>query len=225
VIAPEITSSRNSGLNSTVRGYVAAPQIGQLRSELVELDFRPLRREDFHHLRAWFGADHVRPWWGEPSDLSSIEHRYGPVADEQDPTEVFVVHRDGEAIAMVQRYLIDENPEWKRALAAADAPEPAAGIDYLIGVGHLTGRGIGPKLIGQVVADTWPRYPAIAAVVVAVDQRNRRSWRALEKAGFQRTWAGTLDSDDPSDQGPSFVYVLLRSSRAATASDRQSPEG
>jgi aminoglycoside 6'-N-acetyltransferase len=223
VIAPEITSPRNSGLNSTARGYVAAAQMGQLPSGLVELDFRPLRREDFHHLQAWFGADHVGPWWGEPSDLPSIEHRYGPVADDQDPTEVFVVHRDGEAIAMVQRYLIDENPEWKRALAAAGAPEPAAGIDYLIGVDHLTGRGIGPKLIGQLVEDTWPRYPAIAAVVVAVDQRNR-SWRALEKAGFRRTCAGTLDSDDPSDQGPSYVYVLLRPSRAATVSDGQSPE-
>jgi RimJ/RimL family protein N-acetyltransferase len=45
------------------------------------------------------------------------------------------------------------------------------------------------------------------SVVTSVDQANRRSWRALEKIGFQRVWAGVLDSDDPSDKGPTFVYV------------------
>lgn len=43
--------------------------------------------------------------------------------------------------------------------------------------------------------------------VVAVQQANRRSWRALEKAGFERTWAGTIECDDSCDAGPNFVYV------------------
>jgi aminoglycoside 6'-N-acetyltransferase len=185
---------------------------GQIPSTTVELDYRPLQREDFPCLQAWLAAPHVKEWWLEPSDLGSIEHRYGPVIDSVDPTEVFVVWLRGDAIGLVQRYLLDENPEWKRALAPARVPEPAAGIDYLIGVQQLTGQGLGPAMISAFVGDTWQRYPEVVAVAVAVDQRNRPSWRALEKTGFHRTWAGVLDSEDPSDRDPSFLYVLPRPS-------------
>jgi aminoglycoside 6'-N-acetyltransferase len=41
-------------------------------------------------------------------------------------------------------------------------------------------------------------------------QENVASWRALEKAGFERIFAGPLESDDPSDSGPAFVYALRR---------------
>ncbi len=47
-------------------------------------------------------------------------------------------------------------------------------------------------------------------MAVAVQQDNRRSWRALEKAGYSRVFAGMIESDDPSDAGPSYLYVRLR---------------
>jgi aminoglycoside 6'-N-acetyltransferase len=176
----------------------------------VEFRFLPLRREDFPLLSEWFAKEHVTRFWGEPSDLSSIEAQYGPSVDGRDPTELFIVHMGDERIGMIQRYRIDDNPEWKQSLAVAGSPEAAAGIDYLIGEERLTGRGVGPEMISHFVEDTWRRYPDIAAITVAVQQQNRRSWRALEKAGFERTWAGTIESDDPSDEGPSYVYVLAR---------------
>jgi aminoglycoside 6'-N-acetyltransferase len=183
---------------------------GALSFWRVEFRFLPLRREDFPLLSEWFAREHVSRFWGEPSDLSSIEAQYGPSVDCRDPTELFIVHLGGEPIGMIQRYRIDDNPEWKRSLAAAGIPEASAGIDYLIGEEQLTGRGIGPEMISSFVHDTWARYPEVQAIAVALQQRNRRSWRALEKAGFRRTWAGTLESDDPSDEGPSYVYVLPR---------------
>ncbi len=70
-----------------------------------------------------------------------------------------------------------------------------------------TGMGLGPQIIDAFVGSTWQRYPGASEIVVAVQQANRRSGRALEKAGFERTWSGNLESDDPSDAGPSFVYV------------------
>ena len=164
----------------------------------------------FRRLSEWFAKEHVAPWWGEAHDLSSIEARYGPSVDSRDPTEVFIASQGEESIGLIQRYLIDENPEWKRSLAVADIPEAAAGIDYLIGAERLIGRGIGSAMISRFVEDTWRRYPEVTAVAVAVQQRNRRSWRALERAGFRRTWAGTLESEDPSDEGPSYVYVRHR---------------
>ena len=64
-------------------------------------------------------------------------------------------------------------------------------------------------MIAALVADCWATLPDIEAVVVDVLEENRASWRALERAGFHRVWAGTLDSDDPSDQGPCFLYLGL----------------
>ncbi len=46
--------------------------------------------------------------------------------------------------------------------------------------------------------------------MVDVDPANRRSWRALERLGFERVWEGDLDAEDPADAGPAVVYVLAR---------------
>ena len=176
------------------------------------MEFVPLRRADFPLLGEWLSAPHVEPWWREPYDQASIEARYGPCIDGTDPTEVFVIHRDGDPIGLVQRYLIDDNPAWKKALAAASAPEPGVGIDFLIGDEALIGHGIGPMTIGRFLEDTWLRYPASAAVIVAVDQTEPALVARPREVRFRRSWSGTLDSDDPSDQGPCYVYVLLRRS-------------
>jgi aminoglycoside 6'-N-acetyltransferase len=173
------------------------------------MQFRPLKREDFPLLSDWFSRPHVEPWWREPSDIASIEDNYGPSVDGLDPTELFVIELGGSPIGFAQRYLLDDNPSWKTSLAPAVAGE-GAGIDYLIGDEALTGNGLGPEMIGAFVGSTWDRYPGVAEIVVAVQQGNRRSWRALEKAGFERIWAGTLEPEDPSDAGPNFVYVRRR---------------
>lgn len=104
------------------------------------------------------------------------------------------------------------NPGYERALEPSGAPRPAAGIDYLIGEPDLTGRGLGPSMIAQGAADAWTAYPEIVAIVVVVQVDNRPSLRALEKAGYRRVWSGIVDSGDPSDDGPSHVYLLDRPS-------------
>jgi len=186
------------------RGRVPLPMIP------APIAFRPLTRSDFGTLSRWFSAPHVQPWWREPADLDAIEARYGPPVDGKDPTEVFVVERSGRPIGLIQRYRFADNRAWQSAMSVAGTPHNAAGIDYLIGSNDLIGIGLGPQAIGRFVEETWPRYPDIAAIVVNVDVENRRSWRALEKVGFQRAWTGELDSDDPSDAGMNHVYVLRR---------------
>jgi RimJ/RimL family protein N-acetyltransferase len=51
---------------------------------------------------------------------------------------------------------------------------------------------------------------SVTDIVVTVQQANVGSWRILEKVGFQRRWEGELDSPDPSDQGPEYLYALRR---------------
>jgi aminoglycoside 6'-N-acetyltransferase len=186
---------------------------------LEGIAFRALERADLPLLADWLGRPHVAQWWRAPSDLAAVEAAYGPMIDGSDPTEGFIAiggigEEPGQPLAFLQRYRLDDNPDWQRALAVALAEGAGvgvgAGIDYLIGDRAMTGRGLGRQMIAAFVDLTWEHYPDITAVVVAVDQSNEASWRALEGAAFLRTWAGVLDSDDPSDQGPSFVYLRRR---------------
>jgi aminoglycoside 6'-N-acetyltransferase len=177
------------------------------------LGFRPIGRPDFPLLSQWLSTPHVQNWWRDPSDAVAVEARYGPVVDGADKTECFVVELDDEPIGFAQRYRLDDNPEWQRSLLVAGTPTDGAGIDYFIGVVALTGQGLGPEIIDRFVVATWTRYPDVTAVVVNVAAGNRRSWRALEKAEFLRVWSGTLESDDPGDDGPGYVYVRQRPRR------------
>ena len=176
----------------------------------VTIAFRAVRRSDFARLSRWLGAPHVAVWWRQPHHAADLEAEFGPVVDGRDPTEVLVVEEDGHDVGLIQRYRLDDNPQWEQAVSVGSAPRPAIGIDYLIGDESRIGKGLGPRIIARITDDTWERYPEAVAVVVAVQQANRRSCRALEKAGFEREWSGVLRSIDPSDAGPSHVYVRLR---------------
>jgi aminoglycoside 6'-N-acetyltransferase len=171
---------------------------------------RPLTRADFPALVAWINAPHVQRWWRQPMSVEAAEAEYGAALDGEDPTEHFVVEVDGRPVGMIQRCRVGDHPEYVEALSPTGTPAPAAAIDYLIGEVGWTGRGVGPRMIALAVRDAFARYPEVVAIVVLVQQDNRPSWRALEHAGFERAWSGQIVSDDPSDEGPSHVYVLHR---------------
>jgi aminoglycoside 6'-N-acetyltransferase len=175
-----------------------------------------MTREDFPALAVWLRAPHVEAWFpwlhGEAAPIEGVEAEYGPCIDGVDPTELLVIETEGEPVGFIQRYRISDNPSWAAALSAAVIGDTsaAAGFDYAIGVLDATGRGVGTQAIRQLVADTFSRYPDVDSVIVAMQQANRPSWRSLERVGFERRWAGLLDSPDPSDAGPSYIYVISR---------------
>jgi aminoglycoside 6'-N-acetyltransferase len=168
-----------------------------------------LRTEDFWRLSRWQASPHVARWWRDPADPASIAAEYGPVVDGTDPTEVFVIELDARPVGIIQRYLLADYPAWAAALDLTDA----VGIDYYLGDPDVTGRGVGSRAIALFARDTLTRYAGAAQVVAAPQQDNLASWRALEKAGFERLWAGQLESDHPSDAGPAYVYALGRDRR------------
>jgi len=170
----------------------------------------PLRSSDLPSLAVWFARPHVARWWREPSDLASVERNYGPLAQGLEPTEGFIVHFDRRPIGYVQRYLIDEDPDWRETIQGALGHAGGIGIDYLIGEPDVIGRGVGRRLIAQFVGASWKRYRSADRIAVALQQDNIASWKALEASGFRRVWEGELVSSDPSDRGPSFIYVVDR---------------
>ena len=54
-------------------------------------------------------------------------------------------------------------------------------VDLLIGEEELTGIGLGPQVLAKFVAELVQTDVAFALV----EEGNRRSWRAFEKAGFR----------------------------------------
>jgi aminoglycoside 6'-N-acetyltransferase len=182
---------------------------------LPSVTFRPFTAADLPLLADWLARPHVARWWREDPRLAAVEDRYRPCLDGRDPTELFVLEADGLPAGFFQRYLTADDSQWAAALRGTGQPgvETAVGIDYLIGEAPLTGRGLGSSAI---TAFTWlalARYQGAGLVAAAVAQDNTASWRALEKAGYRRCWAGELASDDPSDDGPMYLYRRDRGDR------------
>lgn len=168
---------------------------------------RALSRDDLPLLHRWLNMPHVRRWWrGEPATLTEVERKYGPRVDGVVPTRMFVIELQGERVGIIQCYRHADHNQWDNAVGIP----AAAGIDYLIGEPSYIGRGVGSAAIACFTPHVFASYPDIDVIVAAPQADNHASRRALEKAGF--TLAGTrlLDSDDPSDAGPSAIYTLTR---------------
>jgi aminoglycoside 6'-N-acetyltransferase len=157
----------------------------------ASISFRPLRRSDFPLLQQWLCAPHVAAWWHEPLDLAGVEAKYGPRVDGAEPTHVFVIEADGRPVGWIQWYRWADYPEHARQLHAEDT---AAGIDLAIGEPEMTGLGLGPVAIVEFLRQIVFADPGISAVVADPEERNLRSLRAFEKAGF--TVTGTVQLAD-----------------------------
>ncbi len=47
-------------------------------SEAGVITFRPIEAADLPMVADWLARDFVQKWWQEPSDLPSVEAKYGP---------------------------------------------------------------------------------------------------------------------------------------------------
>jgi aminoglycoside 6'-N-acetyltransferase len=175
------------------------------------LSFRPMVVADLPMLADWLREEHVQLWWKDPTAPDNVEAHYLPRITGLDPTEMFVIVWEGQDVGMLQRYRLDDNPDWQRSLVPSGLSfGMAAGIDYAIGIPELIGRGIGSAAIAAFSASVFERYPDVERIVVTPQTANRASCRVLEKAGYVLTWTGALDSDDPSDAGPAALYIVSR---------------
>jgi RimJ/RimL family protein N-acetyltransferase len=141
--------------------------------------FEPLQREHLPLLRDWLGRDHVRRWWRDADQ--SLGHAEDSLAG-RDPTRYFLIVFDDRAVGMIQTYLVSDNPEWEEVVGPG---EGLAGVDLLLGEEDATGRGLGSQVLEQFTREVVFARPETQACVATVEEANRRSWRAFEKAGFR----------------------------------------
>jgi aminoglycoside 6'-N-acetyltransferase len=142
-----------------------------------EVRFRPLRESDLPLLHEWLQREHVRRWWRDSRTLDETVAHYLPSIRGEEPTDHYLIVIDGREVGMIETYLVSDHPEWE---AIVEVGQGVAGVDLLIGEEDLVGRGLGPAVL-RAFAREHVRAPVLVA---AVDEENRRSWRAFEKAGF-----------------------------------------
>jgi aminoglycoside 6'-N-acetyltransferase len=143
------------------------------------IEFEPLREDDLPRVRDWLGREHVRRWWRDPIEEAIDKRRQGIEAGR---TDQYLIVVDGRPAGLIQTYLVADSPDWEAIVGA----EPGlAGVDLLIGEEELVGRGVGPQVLKAFACDVVFARPETNACVATVEEPNRRSWRAFEKAGFR----------------------------------------
>ena len=143
--------------------------------------FRLLEDADLPQVETWLRAEHVAEWWRDPLEIA-LEQRRG--------VEHYVILEDGLPVGMIQTYRVGDHPEWGELIGAE--PE-AAGVDLFVGEPAAVGRGLGPLILREFVLGVVFARPETTAAVATVEEANRRSWRAFEKAGFRHV--GDVEED------------------------------
>ncbi|WP_333775549.1 GNAT family N-acetyltransferase [Streptomyces sp. IBSBF 3136] len=177
----------------------------------MEITWRRVGERDFPLLRTWLLQPHVARWWNHETTAEAVARDFGPAARGEEPSEDFLACVDGRPIGLVQRSRLCDYPEYSAELAAVVAvPDGSLTIDYLIGDPGHTGQGIGTAMIRSFIDRTWAEHPLAPCVLVPVVAANRRSWRALERAGLRRVGVGELEPDNPVDAPTHYLYRVDR---------------
>lgn len=145
------------------------------------IEFRPLREEDLALLHEWLQREHVKRWWRDSRTYDETVAHYTPSLRGEDPTDHYVIVLGGRDVGMIETYLVADHPEWD---AIVRAGEGVAGVDLLLGEADVVGHGVGPVVLRLFADEVVFARGEVHAVVASVDEENRRSWRAFEKAGY-----------------------------------------
>jgi aminoglycoside 6'-N-acetyltransferase len=141
----------------------------------VLIEFTPLTAGDLELVEEWLGREHVARWWRDDIGESLAEYR--AALEGREPTDHYLIVVDGRPVGMIETYLVSDYPEWE---AIVQVGPGVAGVDILIGEEELTGQGLGPQMLAEFARE----LITAPVVIAAVEEANRRSWRAFEKAGF-----------------------------------------
>jgi RimJ/RimL family protein N-acetyltransferase len=147
------------------------------------ISFRALERKDLQLVHRWLSEPHVRAWWHQDLDFAAVRAKYEPRIDRTEPTRVFIIEQRARPIGWIQWYRWRDYPEHAARLGADPS---TAGIDLALGEHEMLGLGLGSRAVRYFVRGTVFADPAITACVTDPEERNFRSVRAFEKAGFER---------------------------------------
>lgn len=148
----------------------------------VRVAFRTLEQADLVRVHGWLNDPEVARWYsdGAPT-LAAVRRKYAPRIGGRAATRVYVAVLDGEDAGLAQTYRVADYPGYAASLGAA--PD-WAGLDYLIGEPAWRGRGLAHRLVAAFVDGVVAALPGIEICAALPAERNLKSRRALERAGF-----------------------------------------
>jgi|ERR1043165_521393 aminoglycoside 6'-N-acetyltransferase len=137
--------------------------------------FRPMSAHDLPMVRQWLLVPEVAEWWGDPDEQFGLVR-----GDMHEPAmDQYIVSLEGTPFGYLQCYRLTD---WN--ICFGPQPEGTRGIDQMIGVPELIGRGHGSGFIRVFTEDLLKSGTPRVVVDPAPD--NPRAIRAYEKAGFVR---------------------------------------
>lgn len=173
--------------------------------------FVPVTREDYPLLAHWLRQPAVARWWCDSPEPEALEAEYGGVIDGRESAEVFIAHRDGRPLGLVQRFALSAYPEYEAEIARwTEVPVAAWSIDYFIGEPDALRRGLGTTLIARLTGGIWADAPQAPAILVPVHADNRASWRVLERNGYRLAADARMEPDNPADSDAHRIYRIDR---------------
>jgi len=136
--------------------------------------FEPLGMRHFDILRGWLRDPEVQKWYGDESNLETIENH---ISD--DRISMMLVRFDGRPLAYLQSYDIFgwENHHLNFL------PMGSLGLDTFIGHQELLGKGHGENYLRCLIARLFKA--GVPAIGIDPHPDNKRAIRAYEKLGFQ----------------------------------------
>ena len=143
---------------------------------MVAYAFRPMQPDDLAMVNGWLDTPEVKRWWIE-ADGSSGDKLDADYLGEED-TDHWIVSFDSVPFAFMQDY----DPHADAGHHFAHLPPGSRGIDQIIGVPEMIGRGHGSAFIRQRCEELM----AQGAPMIGTDPHpdNARAIRAYERAGF-----------------------------------------
>ncbi len=154
--------------------------------ESEEIAFRRLAEADLPLMHRWLSNDHVAEWY-PIDDISSpplelVRRHYLPMIGGDEPTHGFVISLNGNPAGFIQAYMIDDHPDYSRAVQAGPG---AAGVDLFIGEKDSVHRGLGPRILDSFLKQVVFGHLRATACIIGPQPGNRAAIRAYEKAGFK----------------------------------------
>jgi aminoglycoside 6'-N-acetyltransferase len=146
------------------------------------IEFAPMTADDLVRFHEWLQRPHVKRWWRDRETYEDVVEHYLPAIEGREPSDHYLIVLEDRPIGVIQTYLVSDYPEWD---AIVEAGEGVAGVDLAIGEADLIGRGLGSQVLSQFARDIVFARSETLACVATVEEGNRRSWRAFEKAGFR----------------------------------------
>ncbi|MCL2671779.1 MAG: acetyltransferase [Clostridiales bacterium] len=139
----------------------------------------PSSTGDVPLVEAWLRAPHIQPWYEHPES-------WGTELAERRSEFRFISHWiaefEGQAIGFCQYYDCYDSKEYEDWGIDIPARNEIYSIDYLIGDPACLRQGCGTAMIRELLQKL--RALGAKRIIVAPDEQNAASNRALEKCGF-----------------------------------------